>query len=88
MCRFECPGLAGATAIPEILAHAGQQKLVHGQLYTTMTAAYEESKPFAEKYMTLVQGYALCNTKINHALCSVLHEIAVEEVNLECFQVW
>lgn len=87
-CRLD-PGCGSVvpTASLGTVADTAVYKLLHGQLYQRMAAAYADSKPLADRYKTLVQGYAVCNSKKGHTLCHILHTLGHEEVSLECFQV-
>jgi hypothetical protein len=52
-----------------------------------MTSLYDDSKPETDRFKILVQGFAMLETKAADALCSVLRDIALEELNLEFFKV-
>ena len=52
-----------------------------------MSAAYEESKPLADKFKALVQGYAVHNAKKGDALGRSLTALNDAEIELQSFQV-
>jgi hypothetical protein len=73
-------GLSAATRI-------AMRKAAHGRAYAAMTAAFEESKPLADKYKSLVQGYAVRDAKKGNAMRKAMAELEAKEIDLECFLV-
>lgn len=88
MYRFDSDASFGVpTAGQDAAAYTALQKCLHGRLYQAMTDAYDDSKPLADRHKTLVQGFAMCNTKRSHALSHICPRVAHEEEKLECFEV-
>eukprot|EP00892_Ulva_mutabilis_P005883 jgi/Ulvmu1/3667/UM017_0081.1 len=61
-------------------------KARHSRCYAAMTTAFESSKPLAEKYRALIQGYAMRDAQKGDAFKKLLVTLEQKEIDLECFE--